>query len=405
MLPLASATALVNLSLPVAIFTSVGVSLQGPKPPVFAAAAGSTLYAWHGGGDPAWTWVGPGDLYVDTSRHVDPSPTPEEPKIDVFVAALDAGACYAYGFAGAASTGAPAWTTPLPNCTQLAGEGIGGTYTSLQAGDSGMAVALMGYGADGGTLTARAYLLDGQTGALRWVYDLGAKEKPGQGDIAIGTGFVLFVNEDGPNGDANAAHAHVLSVADGALRAEVLMPFFIAAALSDSGDYLVVQNSTHLKGSEPWVLKWDGASYSLLHRLALPPDGTEYDVRFAARAAPCSHHPPSNHPTNTPPPTTSPPSPSRSCGTLRCPPAATPTWRSAGSRRSPPRCSSVSTPTTSPRGASSQTGTRRPTRSCKTTPPSAATANTWASPCGAATATRPPPWCSPRGATPPSSAR
>jgi hypothetical protein len=60
----------------------------------------------------------------------------------------------------------------------------------------------------------------------------------------------------------------------------VQVPFFIAGAISDDGRYVAVQNFTHLKGSEPWVMEWDAASsaYTLLHRLALPPDGTEYDL-------------------------------------------------------------------------------------------------------------------------------
>ena len=284
MLGASAAASLFNLSLPTLIFSSIGVSLQGANPPVFSAAAGSTLFAIHGGGPPAWTWnapCAPADcpLYTDAARHVEPSPTPGQDKVDVFAVTSDpATGCVAYGFSGASPAGAPAWSLALPGCSSVAGEGVGGTYTALQASDSGEALAVLGYGLDGATLTARAYLVDGQTGRLRWSYDLGTKEKVGQGDISIGRAFVAFVNEDGPGGDPNAAHVQVLGVEDGAKRAEVLLPFFIACALSDSGDYLVVQNFTHLKGSEPWVLKWDGASYALLHRLAPPPDGTEYDL-------------------------------------------------------------------------------------------------------------------------------
>jgi hypothetical protein len=142
-------------------------------------------------------------------------------------------------------------------------------------------VAVLGYGLDtpDGNLTARAYLLNGQTGKVNWVYDLGTREKAGQGDIAIGREYVMFINEDSlPY--PNSAQLHVLSVASGTLRSEVQVPFFIAGAISDDGRYVAVQNFTHLKGSEPWVMEWDAASsaYTLLHRLALPPDGTEYDL-------------------------------------------------------------------------------------------------------------------------------
>lgn len=90
---------------------------------------------------------------------------------------------------------------------------------------------------------------------------------------------MCFINEDSlPN--PNSAQMHVLAVATGALRAEVQVPFFIAGAISDDGQYVAVQNFTHLLGSEPWVLQWSAGTgtYELLHRLALPPDGTEYDL-------------------------------------------------------------------------------------------------------------------------------
>ena len=276
------------------IFASATVSLHAPGVPTFAVAAdnGSPYLAVYSGatGALAWRWASPCAgcaLSAASARHAELDPAAPG-RVDLFaIQSGDAAStCEVLGFdssegGGAGAGGAPAWRAVLPGCSALAQGGSGGTYTGIAASDDGRSVAVLGYGADapGGNLTARAYLLAGQTGALAWTYDLGARERAGQGDIAIGRDFVAFINEDS-SPTPNSAQLHVLAVATGALRAEVQIPFFIAGAISDDGMYVAVQNFTHLKGSEPWVLQWNAAAgaYDLLHRLALPPDGTEYDL-------------------------------------------------------------------------------------------------------------------------------
>ena len=285
--PAAAAKQIFALNEPVDVFSSSTVSLHPPGAPTFAVATDSgaapfvSVFAGDTGAR-AWTWTSPCAtcaLAVDSARHVEPEPAAPG-KADTFAIQSGDGACVVLGFAALVGS-APVWRTALAGCSELAVGGVGGTYTGIQASDSGAAVAVLGYGKDksGVNLTARAYLLDGQTGKLEWVYDLGDREHAGQGDIAIGKDFVAFINEDSaPN--PNSAQMHVLAVQDGALRAEVQIPFFIAGAISDDGAYVVVQNFTHLKGSEPWVMQWDGVAgaYGLLHRLALPPNGVEYDL-------------------------------------------------------------------------------------------------------------------------------
>ena len=267
------------------IFSSASISLHPPSPPTFAIAAdnGSPYLAvYSAAGAEAWRWSSPCagcSLASSTARHVELDPVAPG-KVDTFAIQSGNGACTVMGFDGEGS-GAPAWSADLEGCSELARGGVGGTYTGLAASDDGRALAVLGYGQDtpGGNLTARAYLISGQTGKLAWKYDLGVREHAGQGDISIGRDYVAFINEDG-SPSPNAAQLHVLGVATGALRAEVQIPFFIAGAITDDGEYVVVQNFTHLKGSEPWVLRWDASAsaYLLLHRLALPADGTEYDL-------------------------------------------------------------------------------------------------------------------------------
>ena len=218
------------------------------------------------------------DLYVDSARHL--GGAPGAPSVDTFVLQTGDGSCTVFGYvtAGPKASSTPAWTTLISGCDT--GEGVGGTYRCFEASDDGSVVVLQGYAKDKGTgnTTTTAYAIDAQTGEKRWEYALGLKEAAGQGDISVTTdgAFVSFINEDSVP-TPNSAQMHVIEGATGKLRAEVQIPFFIAGAISDDGNTLAIQNFTHLVGSQGWILKWSGAKYELVHRVNLPPDGTEYD--------------------------------------------------------------------------------------------------------------------------------
>ena len=273
------------------IFGSVSVSRQAAGGASFAVGTdfGENQYALVNSstvGGPAFRLTpaapcgGSCSLFVDQARHA--GAAAGAPAVDTFVLEVGDGACTVSGFfsAGPRATGAAAWTTTVPSCD--ASEGLGGAYRCFQASDDGSLVALQAVGKDAGlpNATARAYAFDGQTGAIRWTYDLKG-DPAGQGDITITSdgAFVAFVNEDSEP-CLNCAQLHVLVGASGALRALVQIPFFIAAGLAEDASFAVIQNFTHLKGSEPWILAWNASasSYDLLHRLALPDDGFEYDL-------------------------------------------------------------------------------------------------------------------------------
>ena len=218
-------------------------------------------------------------IYVDQARH---PVVPSVPSVDTFILYTGTGDCVVSGYysSGPNVGTVPAWTTTIPACE--ASEGVGGTYRCFEASDDGSTIALLGYGKDEGNpnITSRAYALDGQTGAIRWTYDLSIKQKEaaGQGDIWITTtgNFIAYINEDGFP-DPNSAQMHILNGNDGSLRSEVQIPFFIAGAISDDGNYVAIQNFTHLQGSQGWVLKWNGSEYVKITTLNLINDGHEYD--------------------------------------------------------------------------------------------------------------------------------
>ena len=273
------------------IYGSTSISRQAEGGPTFAIGTdfGSAQYALvnsTASGGPSFRLTPSAScgsscsLFVDQARHA--GAAAGAPAVDTFVLQVGDGACTVSGYysAGPLATGTAAWTTTVPKCD--ASEGVGGAYRCFQASDDGRLVALQATGMDTGlpNATARAYAFDGQTGAINWTFDLKG-DPAGQGDITItGDGaWVGFVNEDSEP-CPNCAQLHVINGATGALRALVQIPFFIAAGISQDASFAVIQNFTHLQGSEPWVMAWNAstAAYSLLHRLELPSDGFEYDL-------------------------------------------------------------------------------------------------------------------------------
>ena len=190
-------------------------------------------------------------LFVDQARHSAPA-DPGAPAVDVFVLEVGAGNCTVMGYvsSGPGATGSPAWTTSIDNCN--AGEGTGGTYNCFAATDDGSMAVLQAYHKIGGNRQrAAAYAFDGQSGKLKWDYDLKV-EVAGQGDIWVSEpdgAFVAFINEDG-DPTPNSAQMHVLLGASGDLRAEVQMPFFIAGDISNDGSYIAIQSERRRRGAQ-----------------------------------------------------------------------------------------------------------------------------------------------------------
>ena len=255
----------------VATYTSVGVSRHAAGSPTFAVAAylnpPEFVEVFNVDGSLAWTFNNGSATYlVDSARHAEAAGLP----IDTFAALItDSGATLS-GFSSTGG-GTQAWSTTLPGCST---DGGGGTYIGLEAADAGNRVAFLCRFA-GAPATARAYALDGQSGAVLWFFDLGPTIQAGQGDIQITAdgSWVLFVNENGQP-TPNTATAYVLNGATGAQRgANITVPFFITAAISDSGDYVAVGDDGFLH-----LLAWEadiGAYTDAPTPRLTPPQGAE----------------------------------------------------------------------------------------------------------------------------------
>ena len=193
-----------------------------------------------------WSFTnGSGDFLVDTARH---SEGADNGPVDVFVASCDDAGCSLFGRTSATDT--TRWMVSLPGCSTDGG--TGGAYTGLQASGTGNRVAFLCHhvASPGATPTARVYLIGGQSGTVTWVQDLGTGIQAGQGDVSISQdgAWVLFVNEGGKP-TPNTATAFIYDGASGVLRDSITIPFFICAAISDSGDYVAV-------GDDPLVHVW-----------------------------------------------------------------------------------------------------------------------------------------------------
>ena len=268
----AAATMVFSQSEAVSVYTSVATTvLFSPTParapsPFFAVADGLNApkfaECYNGTGDLVWTFTNAsGDFLVDSARHADGA---DNGPVDVFVASCDGAGCTLFGRTSATDT--TRWEVTLPGC---ATDGGGGTYTGFQASDSGNRVAFMcrfDAGA-GGPPTARVYLIGGQSGRVTWMHDLGAGVKAGQGQVQItATGsHVLFVNEDGVP-TPNSAQAYVLDGTTGTLIQTIQIPFFITAAISDTGAFVAV-------GDDPAVHVWkaDATGTSYAHAYDVTP--------------------------------------------------------------------------------------------------------------------------------------
>lgn len=261
-----SSTMLFNQSEANAIYDGVGVSLHGADPSAATFSVGSSLNppefveVFDATGALAWQYMPTaGAAYlVDSARHVDGA---SSNPVDTFAAECTAGGATLLGFSST-GTGTPAWSTALPNCTS---DGGGGTYNGLQASDDGASVAFLCH-----ATTAIAYLLDGQSGAIKWKLDLGPGVKLGQGSIEItNTGnFVLFVNEQGVP-TPNTAMAYIIDASTGILRGNITIPFFITAAVSDSGDYVVVGDESV---AHVWLWSASAGAYAPAYDIT-PPSG------------------------------------------------------------------------------------------------------------------------------------
>jgi hypothetical protein len=281
----AAAKLLVNESEQYSIYSSVGTTVVDGKP-LFAFADGlnAPVFAdlFDGlSGSLVWSFTnttgttGTPTFLVDTARHCEPGSGPAG-AADVFVAVFDGAGASVYGLSSASATADPLWAVSLPGC----GENIeGGTYIMMEAADSGSLVAIQCHHS-GTPATARVYAIAGQTGIVKWSYDLGPSVQAGQGNVQVSTdgAFVLFVNEQGTP-TPNTATAFVLDGATGKLRGSVIIPFFICAAISDDGAWLAV-------GDDPavHVFTWDGSKYNSAFDVNPPPGlgAIPWDVQTSA---------------------------------------------------------------------------------------------------------------------------
>jgi len=259
-----------NQSEAVSVYTSVGTTVLGGTRPNFAVADGLNApkfaEVYDGNGNLVWTFTnGTGDFLVDTARHAEGQ---DNGPVDVFVASCDTSGCTLFGRTSATDT--TRWVVTLPECSVNV---EGGTYVNLESSDSGNRVAFLCRFADpAGAPTARVYLIGGQSGHITWTYDLGQSIKAGQGQVQITASgsFVVFVNELGVP-TPNSAEAYILDGATGVLRDTIAIPFFITAAISDSGDYVAV-------GDEPLVHvhAWNNATSKYQQAYDLVPPGSNW---------------------------------------------------------------------------------------------------------------------------------
>lgn len=178
------------------------------------------------------------------------------------------GACVVRAWASQGD-GTPAWTYTVPNC---ASSFLYDADRFVDMSDDGSTVALSGYLNVSGQskLVPALYVLDGQTGALRF--------KVG-GDGSVVNGGPVQVTERGTwiawtDGDSVV----VLDGTTGAVRDTIEMGWNTMAQLSDDGSFLAFAGED--VGSV-YVFSAASGKYALAHSLTPPNGGTWYSISCA----------------------------------------------------------------------------------------------------------------------------
>lgn len=245
-----------------ATFSSIGTTVVGGRP-FFAVAdwLNPPFYAsvYDGNGTRVWRLDEPGDVRVDTARHVNGA---DAGAVDVFLAVCDEGGppCTIFGRASAGSTG---WTLPLPKCFMGAVGELEAALPALQAADSGRAVAVLCTSNDGaGNSSLTVYFIDGQSGVVAWTYTLNAPYVTVGVQVSSSGSHVLLTNEGATN------MAYVLDGATGALLDTLNIPSYLssAAAISDAGDYIAFANGA----SNVTVMKLAAGKYEFVYDVGPP---------------------------------------------------------------------------------------------------------------------------------------
>lgn len=270
-----------NISVDGAIFTSASVTRHAGASPNFAVASylnQPEFIEVFNTSSVVWSFSQASGTYIaDQARHAESAGL----TVDTFGAVITSTGTTVYGFSSTGS-GVPAWQLPLPGCSSDTG---GGTYTGIESSDSGNLVAFFcPHSGGSGAPTARVYGINGQTGEA-WHYDLGPTVAAGQGQVQVTAdgSWVLFVNEGGKP-TPNTATAYVLDGSTGQPRGQdnITIPFFITAAISDSGNYVATGDDgvVHVWEWAADVGAWSPA-YDLTPPAAAPGGWIPWDLQMS----------------------------------------------------------------------------------------------------------------------------
>ena len=239
-----------------AVFTSVSVARQpAPSEPTFSLATWLNppffVETVASSGAPQWAYVMNRtdnstlpSFQVTSARHAASSPAAETAIAVVGAGALfDAdAACSVFGWAAAQRTPAPAWAWREDDCdaTLL----YGGTRL-VDVSDDGSVAAFSGLLFPSRPASPALFVLNAQTGRLRFNDTLPPGANGGSLSITSGGGYVMWSTSFG---------LYIYDAATGAQRANI--KHWGGAALTDSGSFVA---TCDMDAAPIWA--WDGAAY------------------------------------------------------------------------------------------------------------------------------------------------
>lgn len=198
---------------------------------------------------------------MDSARH-NIGDTVDAGAVDMFAAESlfsGPGVCTVNAFISAKQSSSPAWNFSLNNCQDYL---LYDQTRMLDASDDGTTVAFAAYVTQDGNATARLYVFEGQTGATRFVFNLGPTVPIGSGGVATSESGAWIVYCNSPN-------VYIIDGKSGAVRAT--LPLYwggVAPSISDTGDYVVLPDQDSML-----IFLWNAAKSTYVLTDTVVPSG------------------------------------------------------------------------------------------------------------------------------------
>ena len=259
-----------------AVYTSAGLSRHKGMSPTFATATWLNspimveVFNVSDNGGNIWSYsstsTGLPTFQVDMARHADSFGVGNIDTVAAEAQFVPPSTCQVFAWSSLAASATPAWFVNVSNCDANL---LYDDDRNIDISDDGSTVAFSAFLIQGKSMIPQLWVLDGQTGKVRYTKNLGATGEGGPVQLSENGTWVAWTTGDS---------VMVIDGKTGAVRDTVSMGWNCQAELSDSGDFLAFAGED--KGS---IYTWNAANsqYTLTYSPVPPGGGTWYATSAA----------------------------------------------------------------------------------------------------------------------------